>query len=217
MRQAKSRWIFRHPGGQWIRSEGKSFAIYKESNTSLTYLIERPATGRWVMRISPGNQQTVPEDYCITAHLVKMKSADQYTARFSGLFSDNVKDEDKDGIDDHIAIEASVSVKAAGKYSAMGVLVNVQNGEKIRINNGAFLNIGAHNIRFDLFDLKSPGPYRIESLSLYDESGKEIDKFVGDYRILPLTYNFNGAHYHAYRIWLVFMAKPGVNRNTLYN
>ncbi len=169
------------PGGQWIRSEGNSFAIYKESNTSLTYLIERPATGRWVMRISPGNQQTVHEDYCITAHLVKMKSADQYTARFSGLFSDNARDEDKDGIDDHIAIEASVSVKAAEKYSAMGVLVNVQNGEKIRINNAAFLNIGAHNIRFDLFDLKSPGPYRIESLSLYDENGNEIDKFVGDY------------------------------------
>jgi hypothetical protein len=28
-----------------------------------------------------------------------------------------------------------------------------------------------------------------------------------------LTDNFNGAHYQAYRIWLAFMAKPGVNRN----
>jgi len=37
--------------------------------------------------------------------------------------------------------------------------------------------------------LKSPGPYRIESLSLYDENGKEIDKFVGDY--ITKTYKIN--------------------------
>lgn len=169
------------PGGEWIKPERDSFVTYKESNTSRTYLIERPATGRWVMRISPENQLSVHEDYCISANLVNMKSADQYTARFSGLFSDYAIDEDKDGIDDHMAIEASVSVKAAGKYFAKGVLANVQNGDKIGINNAAFLNIGVHQIRFDLFDLRSPGPYRIESLSLYDENGTEIDKFAGDY------------------------------------
>jgi hypothetical protein len=151
------------PGGEWIRPERDSFVTYKESNTSRTYLIERPATGRWVLRVSPGNQQTVHEDYCIFAHLVNMKSPDQYTARFSGLFSDNAKDEDKDGIDDHIVIEASVSVKAPGKYSATGVLYNEQNEEKIRINNAAFLNIGVHRIKFDLSDLKSLGPYRMRA------------------------------------------------------
>ncbi len=181
------------PEGEWISPDRDSFATYKESNTSRTYLIERPATGRWVMMISSGNQQTMHEDYCISAHLVNMKSADQYTARFSGLFSDNAKDEDNDGIDDHITIGASVSVKAAGKYSATGVLANVQNGEKIRINNAAFLNIGAHEIQFDLFDLKSPGPYRIESLSLYDENGMEIDKFVGDYITKTSSTNYDNS------------------------
>jgi hypothetical protein len=177
------------PTGEWIRPDRDSFVATKDSNTSRTYSIEMPAAGRWVIKISPGNQQTVHEDYCISAHLVNMKSADQYAARFSGLFSDNAKDEDNDGSDDHITIGASVSVKAAGKYSATGVLANVQNGEKIRINNAAFLNIGSHKIQFDLFDLKSPGPYSIESLSLYDENGKEIDKFVGNY--ITKTYRTN--------------------------
>ncbi len=169
------------PGSEWIRPERDSFVTYKESNTSRTYLIERPVTGRWVIKVSPGNQQTVHEDYCISANLVKMKSTDLYTARFSGLFSDYATDEDKDGSDDQITIEASVAVKAAGDYSVAGVLYNLQNGEKIRINSTTFLDLGAHKIRFDLFDLNSPGPYRIESLSLYDENGNEIDISITKY------------------------------------
>jgi len=169
------------PGSEWIRPERDSFVTYKESNTSRTYLIERPVTGRWVIKVSPGNQQTVHEDYCISANLVNMKSADLYTARFSGLFSDYATDEDKDGSDDHITIEANVAVKAAGDYSAAGVLYNVQNGEKIWINNATSLNLGAHKIRFDFFDLNSPGPYRIEWLSLYDENGNEIDTSITKY------------------------------------
>jgi hypothetical protein len=163
------------PGGEWIRPERDSFATYKESNTSKTYLIERPVAGRWVAKVSSGNQSNVAEDYCITAHLMNIKSDDKYAARFSGLFSDYATDEDKDGINDYITIEASVSVKAAGNYSAKGVLYSVPNGEKILIDNAAFLNFGAHKISFDLFDLKSPGPYRLERLSLYDDNGNEID------------------------------------------
>lgn len=163
------------PSGEWIKTERDSSATYKESNTSKTYLIKKPIAGRWIMKIIPVFQPTTNEDYCITADFVKIKKDDQYAAKFSGLFSDYATDEDKDGIDDHITIEASVSVKAAGNYSAKGVLYNVQNGEEIMINNAAFLNIGAHKIRFDLYDLKSPGPYRIEGLSLYDENGNKID------------------------------------------
>ncbi|MCK9441059.1 MAG: hypothetical protein M0Q13_06535 [Methanothrix sp.] len=169
------------PGGEWIRPERDSFATYKECNTSMTYSIERPVAGRWVAKVSPGNQSKVNEAYCIIAHLMDIKSENQYAARFSGLFSDYATDEDKDGIDDYITIEASVSVKTAGNYSAKGVLYSVQNGEKILIDNAAFLNFGAHQIRFDLFDLKSPGPYRLERLSLYDENGDEIDKYSGNY------------------------------------
>jgi hypothetical protein len=177
------------PEGKSIKPEKDSFVTYKESNTSRTYLIERPATGRWVIKVSPGNQQTVHEDYCLSAHLVNMKSADQYTARFNGLFSDYATDEDQDGMDDRITIEASVSVKKSGKYSATGVLYNVQNGEEIRISNAAFLKIGVHKIGFDLIDLKSPGPYRIDRLSLYDENGNEIDTFTNRY--ITKTYNSN--------------------------
>ncbi len=65
----------------------------------------------------------------------------------------------------------------------------MQNGEEIRINNAAFLNIGAHKIRFDLFDLKSPGPYRLERLSLYDENGNEID--TSNEKYITKTYNTN--------------------------
>ncbi len=169
------------PNGEWIRPERDSFVTYKESNTSRTYLIERPIAGRWIIRINPADQQTENEDFCISAKLVNMKSADQYKARFSGIFTDSAKDEDRDGFFDHIAIEASVSVKTAGKYSATGVLENVQNGERIRIDNAKFLNIGVHKIRFDLFNIKSPGPYLIERLSLYDENGYEIDSFAGGY------------------------------------
>jgi hypothetical protein len=169
------------PGGEWIRPERDSFATYKKSNTSNTYLIERPVAGRWVAKVGSGDQKTEHEDYCITANFVHPKSTDQYTARFSGLFNDYATDEDKDGIDDYITIEASVSVKEAGNYSATGVLYNVQNGEKILINNAAFLNIGAHEIGFDLFDLKSPGPYRLDRLSLYDGNGNKIDIYSEKY------------------------------------
>jgi len=163
------------PDGEWMRPENDSFVAYKESNTSKTYSIERPAAGRWVAKVGPGNQQTEHEDYCITANLVTTKSGDQYPAKFSGLFKDYATDDDKDGIVDYITIEASVSVKAAGNYSSEGVLYNMQNGENISINNAAFLNFGSHKIRFDLYDLKSPGPYRIERLALYDENGDKID------------------------------------------
>ncbi|MDQ1262756.1 MAG: hypothetical protein QG575_1937 [Euryarchaeota archaeon] len=169
------------PGGEWIQCERDSFVTCKESNTSKTYLIERPVTGRWIIKVGPGNNQTVHEDYCIYAHLVNVKSPDQYAARFSGLFSDYSTDEDLDGIDDHITIEASVAIKVAGDYSATGIINNMQNGEKIEINNAAFLNLGAHNIRFDLYDLKSPGPYRLERLSLYDENGNKMDTYTKKY------------------------------------
>jgi len=169
------------PDGKWIRCEGASTETCKKSNTSRTYLIERPATGRWEMRIAPGNLQAAFEDFCISTQFVNKKSQDQYDARFTGLFSDDARDEDRDGIDDHIAIETSISVKTAGKYSANGFLENVNNGDKICINNAAFLNIGIHEIRFDLFNLKSAGPYRIEKLSLIDKNGDEIDTFNGNY------------------------------------
>jgi hypothetical protein len=169
------------PDGKWIKCERDSTKACKKSNTSLTYLIENPAAGRWEMRIIPGKLQTVGEDYCISVQLVNTKSRDQYDARFNGLFSDDARDEDRDGIDEHIAIEASISVKTAGKYFANGVLVNVNNGDKIRISNAALLNIGIHEIRFDLFNLRSAGPYRIEKLSLLDKNGNEIDTFTGNY------------------------------------
>jgi hypothetical protein len=177
------------PGGEWIISERDSDATYKESNTSKTYLIERPVAGRWIAKVSHGNQSTVNEDYCITAHLINIKSENLYAARFSGLYSDYATDEDKDGIADYITIEASVSVKAAGNYSAKGVLYSVPNGEKILIENVAYLNLGAHKIRFDLFDLKSPGPYRLERLSLYDDNGNEIDTSREKYT--TKTYDIN--------------------------
>jgi len=120
---------------------------------------------------------------------VNIKREDQYTARFSGLFSDYATDVDKDGIDDYMTIEAIISVKEAGNYSADGVLYSVQNGEKILINNAAFLNFGAHEIKFNLFDLKSPGPYRIERLSLYDENGKEVDTYSKKYTTKPYDIN----------------------------
>jgi hypothetical protein len=147
------------PGGEWVRPENDSFAACKESNTSKTYSIKRPVAGRWVAKVGPGNQQTEREDYCITANLVNTKRADQYPAKFSGLFKDYGTDDNKDGIVDYITIEAGVSVKAAGTYFAKGVLYNVQNGENTSINNAAFLNLGSRKIRFDLYNLKSLGPY----------------------------------------------------------
>ncbi|MFZ2471241.1 MAG: hypothetical protein WAW52_04790 [Methanothrix sp.] len=169
------------PGGEWIRPDRDSFATCKESNTSKTYLIGRPIAGRWIAKVGPGNQPAAQEDYCLTAHFKNTTQEDQYTARFSGLFSDYATDDDNDGIANYITIEASVSVKAAGNYSATGILYNVQNGENIPISDAVFLNLGAHKIRFDLFDLKSPGPYRIERLSLYDEKGNEIDTSRDEY------------------------------------
>lgn len=179
------------PGGKWMKPESDSSLTARESNVSWTYLIERPVAGRWVMRISPADQQTVHEDFCISAQLKNTKSADEHEAQFSGIISDSAEDEDRDGIDDHMILKASVSVKSAGKYSASGVLDNLKNGEKIRINNAAFLNIGVHKLRFDLFNLESPGPYHIERLSLYDENGKEIDTFVGDYQTKTSKNNYD--------------------------
>ena len=98
------------PGGEWIRPKRDSDATYKESNTSKTYSIERPVAGRWIAKVSHGNASKVNEDYCITAHIMNIKSEDKYAARFSGLYSDYATDEDKDGIADYITIEASVSV-----------------------------------------------------------------------------------------------------------
>lgn len=177
------------PGGEWIIPERDSFATYKEGNTSKKYSIERPVAGRWIVKVSHGNQSKANEDYCITAHLVNTNSENRDVARFSGLFSDYATDEDKDGIADYITLEASVSVKAAGNYSARGVLYSVPNGKRILIENAAFLNIGAHKISFELFDLKSPGPYRIERLSLYDENGNEIDTSKEKYT--TKTYDIN--------------------------
>jgi hypothetical protein len=114
--------------------------------------------------------QSTAEDHSISAN---PKEGD---ANFNGLFRDY-----DNSLLNIITLAAGISVKKSGNYSIEGSLYDVVNGNVVDVFNSSFLKVGIRFINLDLSGLRSPGPYRVKKLILYDEDNNEIDRSNGPY------------------------------------
>ncbi|MGD0951606.1 MAG: hypothetical protein ABR985_04305 [Methanotrichaceae archaeon] len=97
-------------------------------------------------------------------------------ANFNGLFSDYPND-----LLNLITLAAGINVKKSGNYSIDGSMYDIVNGNVVDVFNSSFLKVGTRFIYLDLAGMKSPGPYRVKKLVLYDGDGNEIDRSNSPY------------------------------------
>ena len=114
--------------------------------------------------------QSQAENYSIS---VEPKEAD---ANFNGLYYDQAND-----LLNLITLSAGISVRKPGNYSIEGSLYDVVDGDVVNVANGSFLSIGSKFIDLNLVGMRSPGPYRLRKLLLFDEEGAEIDQSIVPY------------------------------------
>ncbi len=145
-----------------------------------SYLIMNPEAGRWTVDIVSSSLPDKGDDYCLSVKPVR-EGEDISRARFNGLYSDHGVDEDGDGQYEYVVLEAGLNVKKAGNYSLKGSLYDLNDGREIPVSNAGYLNFGSHVLELPLCDMKSPGPYRLVGLVLYDENGDEIDRSPAGY------------------------------------
>lgn len=141
------------------------------------YSLENPEAGNWTATIEPGNKSAIGMDYCIIAaaeHNGQSTSTDVYPAKLNGLYRDSAT-EGIDGLIDYIALAVGVTVLSPGNYSAEAILNDTHSGKDISLRSASDLNIGMKFLYFYLFNISSPGPYKIEKLRLYDGLGRMID------------------------------------------
>jgi len=116
-------------------------------------------------------------------------------AEFSGTYSDYGVDRNGDGLFDCLKLEVGINVTAAGAYGISGMLYD-QDGAYIAsassylsLSNGAQmgqLDFGGPTIREHGIN----GSYNLTSLTLYDESGKQID--YQDMAYTTSAYSYTG-------------------------
>lgn len=169
----------RSPGGKWLYPGPGSSINSVSSETSGSYVLLRPEVGVWNVVVRSAGLPRGGEDYCLSARL--QGGSSRPGARFNGLFRDYGIDETGDGFIDHALLEVGINVDVPGNYSVDGLLVDLKSGQEIQDRNTTHLNIGPRTIKLDFIDLRSPGPYLLKHLDLYNDAGDGIDTSEPNY------------------------------------
>lgn len=164
LRSPEKRWLYPGPGSSLNSVSGE---------TSGSYVLPRPEVGVWNIVVRSSGLPRDGEDYCLSAQF--QGRSNPPGARFNGLFRDYGIDETGDGFIDHIVLEVGINVDVPGTYSVDGLLVDLKSGQDIPVGNTTHLNIGPRTIKMDIIDLRSPGPYQLKHLDLYDIAGDRLD------------------------------------------
>lgn len=166
------------PGGREI--DPKALAGFVRDKTSVSFALPEPEAGRWAVDVMSPRLPAEGDDYCLFVKPVR-EGEDISAARFNGLYSDHGVDEDEDGRDEYAVLEVGLNVKKVGNYSLKGSLYDINNGRVTPVYDAGRLNFGSHALELQLGDMKSPGPYRLTGLILYDENGDEVDRSAAGY------------------------------------
>lgn len=170
--------VLRAPDGREI--DPSSLAGFASDKTFVSFVLPEPEAGRWAVDVISAGLPAEGDDYCVSVEPVA-EMDNSAKAHFNGLYSDHGVDEDGDGRDEYVVMKAGLNVKKSGNYSLKGSLYDLNDGRVIPVYNAGHLNFGSHAMELMLCDMKSPGPYRLVGLVLYDENGQEIDRSKAGY------------------------------------
>jgi len=141
---------------------------------SVSYIVSAPEPGRWTIEIAAGNLPEEGIDCCVEVSLKNPEARDANSATFDGFYNDRAVDDNDDGLYDRITIEVGLQVRRSGNYSLVGHLYDTRTGESVTAENGTYLKAGSRVMYLDLYDLRSPGPYAVKKLQLYDDAGEVV-------------------------------------------
>lgn len=189
--------VLRSPEGRVISSASSGFVRNK---TSLTYSASRPEEGRWTVDVRSGSLPERGEDYCVLVEpkLSGEEEVDKPKIRFSGQYRDYGRDQNGDGFSESVILEVGLNVREAGDYTIEGSLYDVNDGMEIPVSNSSHLNFRSKAMELELYDMKTPGPYRLKSLVIYDEKGNKVARSTAEYEtreyrdLLVRSVKFNG-------------------------
>jgi|GEM_PF-905820 len=124
-----------------------------------------------------GRPGEAPQVTALDVHTTAAYAADLFRpggAFFVDSVADRGQDDDGDGLFDELAVDVTVQVQEAGFYSANGRLTDATGEEIEWSGTQQFLDVGSQVLTL-LYDGRlisgraADGPYRIESLSVYDD------------------------------------------------
>jgi hypothetical protein len=171
--------VLASPGGREINSSSETSAVFVRDNKSLSVVLPAPEAGIWSAKVTSGSKIGQGEDYCLSfkpARLGELSKTETTEARFNGLYQDYGVDWDGNGLYEEIVIKAGINVRNPGIYSLMGQFSNINDGTEIPVQNRSYLNFGSKALVLTLYGMTAPGPYRLISLTLYDDSWNVIDE-----------------------------------------
>lgn len=170
--------IIYSPNGREIMPEASPTFI--RDKTSISFALPEPEAGRWIVSIKSSSLPSKGDDYCLSAKPLR-EGDDIAKARFSGLYRDYGVDDNGDGIDEYAVLKVGLNVKKSGDYSLEGSLYDLNDGRVIPVYTSAHLNFGSQFLEFQLDDMRTPGPYRLKGLVLYDENDDVMERSAGEY------------------------------------
>lgn len=171
--------LLRSPSGREIGQ--RDFSTFEQGRASSSFTIQKPEPGRWVAEIRSADVPAKGDDCCILIEFVRDGKEKTPPAKFNGLYRDYGVDEDGDGIYDYAILRVGVDVRVPGNYMVEGSLYDINNGSVVPISYGNDLKIGSQALELELDEMKSPGPYRLKNLVLYDDGGDVVDRSPGGY------------------------------------
>jgi hypothetical protein len=168
------------PSGREMVAE--ALQSFKEGKNSASLVLPEPEEGRWTVEVKSSNISADGYDYCLLVEPVRDEEEKSTPfAKFNGLYRNYGVDENEDGIYDYVVLKVGVSVKRPGIYTLEGYLYDINGGSDIPISYCNYLNIGSQSMELELYEMKSPGPYGLKNLVLYDEDENVVDRSSAKY------------------------------------
>lgn len=174
----------RSPDGTQVEPD-----LILKGRQSLSYMVSTPEPGRWNIGLAAGDLAGGGVEYCLEVSLKNPNTQAANAAKFDGFYHDQAVDDNNDGLYDRITIAVGLQVMRAGYYNLVGHLYDTRTGENITAENGTYLKAGSRFMYLDLYDLRSPGPYVIKELQLYDEAGEMVASEKDSYTTNPYDIN----------------------------
>lgn len=153
-------------------ASGTEYIQHERGSVHEFYLLKNPSSGVWKAKIEGGNRSA--DDYCLMVELLENETPQGNEANLNGIFSDEGKDSDHDGIYDQIEIKVGLSLHSPGEYTVRGSLQDRSGREETSISSD-YLRAGAQSLYLKFPGWNAEGKRYLRNLTLYDEEGEPLD------------------------------------------